>query len=143
MQNVKTLIRMFQQLTYILDRKQQQKSVLLLALFFVSALLETLGVSVVIPFIIALMSPDELMTYSIVQRISTWFGIETGKELLLLMGAGLILVYLIKDGMILFVNYFQLRFRNGIERDLSVLMLNSYLNRDYMYFVETNSSDMM
>lgn len=134
---------MFRQLIYILDRKQQQKSVLLLALFFVSALLETLGVSVVIPFIIALMSPDELMAYPIVQDISAWFGIGTGKGLLLLVGAGLVLIYLMKDGMILLVNYFQLRFRNAIERDLSVLMLNSYLNRDYMYFVETNSSDMM
>lgn len=143
MQNVKTLIRMFRQLIYILDRKQQQKSILLLALFFVSALLETLGVSAVIPFIVALTSPDTLMDYAIVRNISGKFGIETGKELLLLIGIGLILVYIVKDGMILIANYLQLRFRNGIERDLSVLMLKSYLSREYMYFVETNSSDML
>lgn len=143
MRNVKTLIRMFQQLIYILDRKQQQKSVLLLALFFVSALLETLGVSVVIPFIVALTSPDTLMEYAIVRNISGKFGVETEKELLLLVGIGLILVYIVKDSMIMLANYIQLRFRNGIERDLSVLMLKSYLSREYMYFVETNSSDVM
>lgn len=143
MQNVKTLVRMLKQLLAILDQKQRQRSLLLLVLFLVSALLETLGVSAVIPFIVALTTPDTLMEYAVVRNISAWFGIETGRELLLLVGIGLILVYLIKDGMILLANYFQLRFRNGIEKDLSVLMLKSYLSREYMYFVETNSSDMM
>ncbi len=128
---------------YILDKKQRQKSILLLVLFIISALLETLGVSAVIPFIIALMSPDALMEYTFVTKIAEWFGIENGQSLLLLIAMGVIIVYLLKDGMILLANYFQLHFRNGIERDLSALMLKSYLNRDYMYFVETNSADMM
>lgn len=143
MQNVKTLIAMFRQLIYILDEKQRRRSVLLLLLFLVTALLETLGVSAVIPFIIALMSPESLMQYAIVQKVTAWLGIENTKGLLLLIAASVVVVYLVKDGMILVANYYQLRFRNEMERDLSTLMLRSYLNRDYMYFVETNSSDMM
>lgn len=143
MQNVKTLIAMFRQLIYILDEKQRRRSVLLLLLFLVTALLETLGVSAVIPFIIALMSPESLMQYAIVQKATAWLGIGNTKGLLLLIAAAVVAVYLVKDGMILVANYYQLRFRNEMERDLSTLMLRSYLNRDYMYFVETNSSDMM
>lgn len=143
MQNVKTLIAMFRQLFYILDKKQRRRSVLLLLLFLITALLETLGVSAVIPFIIALMSPEVLLQYSIVQKVTAWFGIGNTKGLLLLIAASVVIVYIVKDGMILIANYYQLRFRNEMERDLSTLMLKSYLNRDYMYFVETNSSDMM
>ncbi|MCM1500660.1 MAG: ABC transporter ATP-binding protein/permease [Clostridium sp.] len=143
MQNVKTLIAMFRQLFYILNGKQRRRSVLLLLLFLVTALLETLGVSAVIPFIIALMSPESLMQYPIVQKVTAWFGVGNTKGLLLLIAALVVVVYVIKDGMILAANYYQLRFRNEMERDLSTLMLRSYLNRDYMYFVETNSSDMM
>ncbi len=143
MQNVKTLIAMFRQLIYILDEKQRRRSVLLLLLFLVTALLETLGVSAVIPFIIALMSPESLMQYAIVQKVTAYLGIGNTKGLLLLIAAAVVVVYLVKDGMILVANYYQLRFRNEMERDLSTLMLRSYLNRDYMYFVETNSSDMM
>lgn len=143
MQNVKTLIAMFRQLFYILNEKQRRRSVLLLLLFLVTALLETLGVSAVIPFIIALMSPEFLMQYPIVQKVTAWFGVGNTKGLLLLIAALVVVVYVIKDGMILAANYYQLRFRNEMERDLSTLMLRSYLNRDYMYFVETNSSDMM
>lgn len=143
MQNVKTLIAMFRQLFYILDKKQRRRSVLLLLLFLITALLETLGVSAVIPFIIALMSPEVLLQYSIVQKVTAWLGIGNTKGLLLLIAASVVIVYIVKDSMILIANYYQLRFRNEMERDLSTLMLKSYLNRDYMYFVETNSSDMM
>lgn len=143
MQNIKTLIRMFRQLLDILDKEQRKKSVFLLLLFFVSAILETLGVSAIIPFVLALMSPDELMKYAVVQKIANTFGINSGNGLLLLIAVGVVIVYVVKDGIILAANYFQLRFRNGMERDLSTLMLKSYLNRDYMYFVETNSGDMM
>lgn len=143
MQNIKTLIGMFRQLVYILDKKQRRKSVLLLFLFMLSALLETLGVSAVIPFIIALMAPNKLLEHTVVAKICAWFGFGSVKGILILIAAGVIIVYVVKDGMILIVNYFQLRFRNGMERDLSTLMLKSYLNRDYMYFVEKNSSDMM
>ncbi|MCM1103018.1 MAG: ABC transporter ATP-binding protein/permease [Clostridium sp.] len=143
MQNVKTLIAMFRQLFYILNGKQRRRSVLLLLLFLITALLETLGVSAVIPFIIALMSPESLMQYPIVQKVTAWFGVGNTKGLLLLIAVLVVVVYVIKDGMILAANYYQLRFRNEMERDLSTLMLRSYLNRDYMYFVETNSSDMM
>ncbi len=143
MQNVKTLIIMFRQLFYILDGKQRRRSVLLLFLFLITALLETLGVSAVIPFILALTSPESLMQYSIVQKVTTWLGIGNTKGLLLAIAALLVIVYVVKDGMILAANYYQLRFRNEMERDLSTLMLGSYLKRDYMYFVETNSSDMM
>lgn len=143
MQNVKTLIEMFRQMLYILEKGQKKRSIFLLMLFFISAILETLGVSAIIPFVIALMSPDSLMEYDIVQRLSNIFGVSSSNELLLLIAVGIVLVYITKDGMILAANYFQLRFRNGIERDLSTLMLKSYLNREYMYFVETNSSDMM
>lgn len=143
MQNVKTLIIMFRQLFYILDGKQRRRSVLLLFLFLITALFETLGVSAVIPFILTLTSPESLMQYSIVQKVTTWLGIGNTKGLLLAIAALLVIVYVVKDGMILAANYYQLRFRNEMERDLSTLMLSSYLKRDYMYFVETNSSDMM
>lgn len=143
MQNIKTVVEMLRQMIYILNKKQRRRSFLLLLLFFVSALLETLGVSAIIPFVIALMSPDTLMQYDIVKKMAHWFGITSGKDLLLIVALGVVIAYVVKDGMILLANYYQLRFRNGIERDLSTLMLKSYLSRDYVYFVETNSSEMM
>lgn len=143
MQNIRTLIEMFRQLTDVLDKKQRGKGVLLLCLFLVSAVLETLGVGAVIPFIIALMSPESLMEYAVVKKLCLLLGVNSVNELLIVIAVGVIIVYVVKDGVILFANYLQLRFRNEMGRDLSTLMLKSYLNRDYMYFVETNSSDMI
>lgn len=143
MQNIKTLIEMLRQLHFILDKRQRRQSVLLLLLFWVSAVLEILGVGVIIPFIMALMSPDTLMSNKIVEKLAGWFGITDARGLLIPVAVGIVLVYVIKDGITLAVNYYQVCFRNRIERDLSTIMLKSFLNRDYIYFVETNSSEIM
>lgn len=142
-QNIKTVIQMSKQLIFILNKRQRRQGGLLLLLFCISALLETLGVGVIVPFIMALMSPDALMENKIIGKMAGWLGITNAQELLIPVAVGIVLVYVIKDGITLAVNYYQIRFRNRIERDLSVIMLKSFLSRDYMYFVETNSSDIM
>ena len=61
MQNIKTFIRMYRQLIQILNKRQKITAISVAFLAMVSALLETLGVSVVLPFILAMLQPEELM----------------------------------------------------------------------------------
>ena len=44
---------------------------------------------------------------------------------------------------VLLVNYFQARFRNGLERDLSNAMLEAYLHQEYLFHINTNSSEVV
>lgn len=48
-----------------------------------------------------------------------------------------------KNLIILLSNYIQIRFRNNLENDLSVLMLESYMKRPYTFFLETNSGEIL
>ena len=61
MQNVETFISMIKQLLYILDKKQKRLFFCLISSSFFVALLETLGVSAIIPFILVMLSPEEFM----------------------------------------------------------------------------------
>ena len=51
MQNVKTFFRMFRQLSEILNDTEKKKAIAIAVLSIFSALLETLGVGVILPFI--------------------------------------------------------------------------------------------
>ncbi|MBD5468183.1 MAG: ABC transporter ATP-binding protein [Lachnospiraceae bacterium] len=143
MQNVKTMLVMYRQLMFILTKKQKKQCVLLFLLLIVTATLETLGVSVVIPFILALLSPDELMKNQYIRMVMGWFSIDSYIGMLFLTAFMIIAVYILKNAIIILGNYYQITFRNRIEKDLSVLMLGSYLNRPYTYFLKTNSGEIM
>lgn len=55
-----TLVRMWNQLRYIMTEKQKKQAVLIFLLIIFGALFETLGISAILPFIQSIMAPEEL-----------------------------------------------------------------------------------
>lgn len=143
MANLKIVLEMVRQLAYIMNRKQQKQCVGAFIAMLIAAIFETLGVSVIIPFIISMTQPEVLMQNKYVAGFMDFFHVATVTGLMLLMALGVILIYILKNVVILISNYIQIRFRNNLERDLSVLMLDSYMKRPYTYFLEVNSGDIL
>lgn len=143
MQNVKTFFSMLSKLTEILNKKQRNQAIILFFLLLVTSLLEMLGVSVIIPFIAAMLEPRMLMEYEAVGVIVAILGINNYKELMLLVAAAVILVYVLKNSFILYVNYYQSNYRNNLEKDLNIKMLSSYMNRPYTFFLNVNSAEIL
>lgn len=61
MEDVKTFFRMIGQVNYILTKSQKKKFVGLFFLGLGSALFETIGVSSILPFIQAILTPEVIM----------------------------------------------------------------------------------
>ena len=76
MQNVKTFFRMFRQLYSILNVKEKRRAVLIAVLSIFSATLETLGVGVILPFILAMLQPEELLKYEKIAFVLDMLGIK-------------------------------------------------------------------
>lgn len=143
MQNIKTFGRMLCQLMQILNKKQKRKAVGVAFMSMIVAMLETLGISVVIPFILAMLQPETLMSYDVIARVMDLLGMSGSKDVLILTACLIIFVYLFKNLFILLFNFIQSNFRNALERDLSVLMLKSYIYKPYSYHLNTNSAEIM
>jgi len=143
MQNVKTFFRMYKQLIAILNRRQRGQAILVAVMAIFSALMETMGVSVVLPFILAMLQPEQLMENQYLKPIFTVLGIADVTQVLLLTAILIIVVYIAKNAFILLSNFFQLNFRNKLERDLSILMLKSYIYKPYQFFLDINSAEIM
>lgn len=143
MQNIRTFFRMLHQITYILDNKQKKQFIFLVAGSILAAMLETLGVSVIIPYIMVMLSPNEFMQNQYVKVFIEILGLTEYRQLLLTVAIAIILVYILKSGIVLLINFFQAKFRNGLERDLSNKMLESYLYQDYLFHINTNSSEVV
>lgn len=143
MENVKTFLTMYKQLIRILNRKQKKKGMVLILLLMFVSLLEMLGISVVIPFIVAMLDPETLSQNKYVAWIMHFFRLNNYNNLLLLIAFGIIGVYIAKNAFILLANYYQADYRNTLERDLSVKMLAAYMKRPYTFFLDTNSADIL
>lgn len=143
MQNIKTFFQMFRQLMFILNRRQKKRFAGLVLGSILVAMLETLGISVIIPFILVMLSPDEFLQNRYVQIFVNILGLTEYLQVLLAVALVIILVYVLKSAIVLSISFFQARFRNELERDLSNMMLNSYLHQDYLFHVNTNSSEVV
>lgn len=132
--NLKTLVQMLKQLNYILDTSQKKRAFWLVFVIVLSAGFELLGVTAILPFVEAAVAPDKVLQNKYVIKIAPVFGITNSNKLFILMGIGLILVYIIKNVFLFYANYVQYDFATRIQKELSVKMLHSYMSRPYAFF---------
>lgn len=143
MKNVITFINMFKQLMAILNNKQKRRAIIVAFMAIFSALLETMGVSVVIPFILAMLQPEQLMGNRYIKPVLGILNITGVTDIITVTAILIIVVYIAKNAFVLLFYYIQLNFRNRLERDLSNLMLKSYIYKPYQFFLDINSAEIM
>ena len=127
-------------LSFILTKEQKWYCVLIFFMSLVAALFETLGVSVIIPVIQAVVSTDELMQQPYMIPIIDFFHIETNVGTIILVCIGVGIVYVIKNAYFVMYSWASARFSNKIRRELAVKVLQTYMKQGYIFFVENNSS---
>lgn len=143
MKNIKTFFSMFGKLVHILNKKQRRDGIILFFLLMVVSLLEMLGVGVIVPFIITMLEPEKIMTNQYIAPVIALFQITDYRQFMYVVSGGIIVIYLVKNAFILYVNLYQSRYRNRMEKDLNVKMLSSYMKRPYTFFLRTNSAEII
>lgn len=143
MTNIKTFFLMFKELIDILNKKQKKDGICLMLLLMVVSLLEMLGVGVIVPFIIAMLDPETLMKSQHIAPIIRKLHINEQWEFICIVALVIVFVYIFKNLFIIMVNFFQSNYRNNLEKDLNVTMLTAYMKHPYIYFVNTNSANII
>lgn len=141
--NLKTIINIIKELLYIFDRKQKFMIIGVFIVIILSSVLELLGVTAILPFIQAILTPEELLQNPFVSPFVEMFDINSSKGLMLFCGLGIILLYILKNLFMIFSYYIQFSFSTEVQKELSVKMLKSYMSRPYSYFLSANSSEII
>lgn len=143
MKDINTLLSMIRKMYKILDKKQRKNFVITLLVILIGAGFELLGVTAIMPFIQAIISPQVFMENEYVSIILKVLGVDTARAALNTVGIMIIGVYFIKNIYLLLSSYIQVKYKNNLNQSLSVLMLRSYMERPYEFFVNTNSGDIL
>lgn len=140
LQKVKDLWNKFM---YILTPRQKKLSVVILLMTLVGALAETLSVSIIIPFVQAMVEPDKLLENRWIRLIADLLHISGGLQIIVFFGCLISLVYIFKNLYLMLLAYCRIRYSTMVQRELSVLMMRSYLKRGYLFFSQINTGDLL
>ena len=116
---------------YLFDRKQKRQLIGLGVLILIGGLLETLGVSMILPVVGVIMDPQSIMDNALVARVVSFLHIQTSRQLIMLMLGGMIALYVIKNAYFVFQIYVQNTFVTRNRNRMISRVMREFLNRPY------------
>ncbi len=140
MGDFKTLKKIVFELMYIMTPKQKKDSIIVFLSMIICAMLELLGVSAIYPFLDTVMNTEQLEGKIYVQIIKMIIPNISKIGIIVFLSVVIILVYLVKNLAALLCAFIQYRFAARFKRELSTLMLDSFMRRPYEFFVNNSSA---
>lgn len=143
MDSIKSVIDIFSKFKIILSPSQKRWGVVVLIMSLFGAVVETLGVSVILPLVQVMLDPVQLLEIEMVDNICSALGFTSEKEVLILVAVSVVIVYIIKNVFLSFLSWLRVKYSTKVQRELSIKMLQSYMRRGYSFFRMNNSSELL
>ena len=124
----------------ILSYDQKKYLTLIFILSIVSMLLETLSIGIIFPLISIFLKGE--IDSNFFSYFFT-FGYPTGKQLIYIALSATVTIFLIKNFFLIFYHWYQMKFLQKISLELSDKLFRDYLKRDYIFFLQTNTAQLI
>lgn len=131
------------QIFYILNRKQKIRLFIVGVITLIGGAVEMLGISAILPFINAVLSPDIILSNKYMRLIFDFLRMKSTTQFIVFLAVAIILIYIIKNVYIIFMYDIQNRFNNNNKRRISVRLMDFYVQQPYLYFVAHDSAELM
>ena len=140
LRSVKDILKKY---NYILTSPQKYWGVVVIILTIIGAVCETLGVSVILPLVQVMIAPQQLRENAMISPVIDYFGLDSDTALIWATGILVIIVYLIKNSLLLLLSYVRIKYACKVQRELSVEMMSSYMKRGYSFFLNTSTAELI
>ena len=128
-------VSLLAKINYIFDKKQKGQLIILAVLILIGGVVETLGVSMMIPVISVILKPESLHRqiekYDILQNIVNVLGLNSDLKLASALLISLIFLFIFKNLYLLFLVYKQNTFISRARNDMISRVMREFLNRPY------------
>ena len=124
-------VGLLKKIAYLFDRKQIWQLGGLAFLILIGGVLETLGVSMMLPVAEAVMAPDKVMGNELVGRVAAFLGITSSRNLIVWMLGALIAIFIFKNVYLLFLTFVQNTFVTRNRNRMISRVMREFLNRPY------------
>ncbi len=129
-------------LFHLFDARSRLQFLLLFGLMLVTAVLETVGIGLVMPFIAVITTPGIVETNAWLKRARMTIGAGGQFDFLIIMSIGLIVFYALKNASLGVSGYLQLRFVFSKRAMLGKRLLKAYMLKPYTFHLEHNTAEL-
>ena len=134
------MLKHLKKLRTIMDKKQKRQMMVLVFMMIIGAILETMSISLIIPVVTAVIQPDILEKNALVQSVCDCLHIKTTMQFTIIAMVALILIFIGKNLFLFWQHRMMYRFVYTNQFQTAERLLRSYVNRDYEYFLNAETS---
>ena len=139
MKSENPLVKVFK----ILSKKQRKRFYLILFCLFVGMILEAFGIGIILPVLNIIVSPESLKQYVWLNDFFNSISLINNQQIIIFALILLIGVYFFKSLYLVLLSYYQNRYISFISSQISNRLFKNYLNQDFMFHNERNSSELI
>lgn len=130
-------------LDYIFDRKQKRQMFILLIAIFIGAMLELVGVSLIMPLIQLISKPEVVETNPVLATIYGTLHMKSVTDFFIFLVMVIIVMYFVKNIYLTVMYYCQYSFIYKNQLKCAGRLIDCYLKKPYTYHLDHNTSDMI
>lgn len=136
------MIDIYRKLRDLLDPREQRRALLLLVMILVLALVETVRVASIVPFVAVLAEPEVVETNPYLAKAYEWLGFESTDTFLFFLGLVVFAIMLGTLGYTALTTWAMVRFTAMRNYRLSRKLFEVFLARRYEWFLKQHSADL-
>lgn len=127
----------------ILSPAQFKKSLIIVVIMILGAVLEAIGIGAILPLISLMGNPDFLTAYPKVSQYAEFVGITTHSQFIMAATILLLILYIIKNIYLAWQNKMQIDFAIQNQIYYSKELLAEYLQKPYLYHLNHNTATLL
>ncbi len=133
-------MKILRKINLLLDVKQKRNMVLLLFGMLIGAVLETASISLIIPVVSLVISPDAIETNAYMGWIYDSLNLTSKDQLTILVMMSLIVAFVLKNSFLFFQQKMMYSFIYGNQFSTSERMMRNYLRRGYEFYLNSDTA---
>lgn len=132
--------KIFRQLMDILSSKQKRQMIGIIFMMLIGGILESLGISLIAPVMTVVMDEEAIDKKEYLRILYYGIGFEDTTHFAAAILAVLIVVFIVKNVFLFFLNKVQLRFVYTNQFSTSQRMMVNFINRPYEYYLNADTA---
>jgi ABC-type multidrug transport system fused ATPase/permease subunit len=136
-------ITIIKKITSLLTHEHKKKVSILLLLTLVGVFFEMLGITMFIPLIAVIISPEKFANNNVIHKVISMTGYSSQNNMIMIVILSIIIIFILKTLYLSFLYKIQNRFANTFVYELSINLFTGYLRQPYQFHVENNSSNLI
>ena len=138
-------MHIFSKIIFLLTNQERNRAVLLYIMILIMAILDTIGVASIMPFMTILSNPAIIESNDLLRFMynkSNVFGVKDTNDFTIALGVLVFFILVFSLAFKAITIYAQIRFAHMREHSIGKRLIEGYLSQPYSWFLNRNSADL-